>query len=326
MSAHTLLFGSDHTAIADDLTCRITGARDRDVDVTRVNMASDETGIEAVLAATSELSLFASERLIVAEGAEALCAKDINAATRRQIAAIPAEVSLVFVARDSKQSRCPKALKDAVAEAGGSSISFTPLSPREAPNAVVQMAADLAGMRISHDDARSLAEGCRNSRSRIRRRIEQLSALADTGTHTIDAHAVALVTGDGEHKMWGAIDALATGNAAALVAEYQEIVARGADGGVLTVAIREVEALAATASYAAQGLTAAQIAEHTGKQQFAVEKRLRAVRRLGQQQIAGALRLLADGEQQARGGSGLHPQTATTIALVSAAAALGAHP
>lgn len=323
MSTHCLLFGGDHASLADDLRRRIRDARQAGQDVTRINLASEADGLDAVLRATCEMSLLASERVIVAEGAETLSAKDITTPVRDALANTPPGVTILFVARDSKQARCPKALKDSIAAAGGSVTSLAPLSARDAPHVTVEMAAAIAGMRISHDDARSLAEGCRNSRAQIRSRIEQLAVLGRAGVHTIDAHSVTLVTGDGEHKMWGVIDALSTGNPAALLAEYQELAARGADGGVLTVAIRAIEELAGTAALLSEGLSPKEIAECTGKHQFTVDKRTRSVQRTTAPQIATALRLLAAGEHRARGGSHLTAQTVTAVALHDAATALG---
>lgn len=321
MSAHALLCGNDRSSLIDERNARIARARAAGMDVRRIDLAEDGA-LNILLAATAELSLLATARLIVGEGAETLGAKDITTNVREVLAAPVDDVAILLVAHDSKKARCPKALKDAVKDGGGEVITRQTLKPREAMTAARTVVSQVAQLAISEPDASRLAAGCGNSLARIRRRCEQLAVFTELGAAAADTELIDLVCGGAEQQMWDALDALTAGDTATVLTEHEQLAERGQDGGLLTMAIRRARELATVRALLDQGLGTPQIAEHTGAHPFVTEQRVRVAGRLTGSQIATALVHLGGGEHAARGGTHLAPRTATTIALCDAASAL----
>ncbi len=321
MTAPTLVCGTDRAAIIDERNRRTRLAAGQGGDVARIDL-TDPDGVEALLVATTELSLLATSRLIVAEGAEQLDAKDISTRVREALAASHPDVAILLVGVDGAKARVPKALKTAVQDAGGDVHVIQALKPREAAAAAKNIAMDVASLAISHDDAQQLAEGCAHSRARIRTRCEQLQAFTDLGAAAIDTEMVELVAGESDRELWPALDALTSGDAATLLRDHADLVHRGKDNGLLVLAIRRIRDMATVRVHLEAGRTLNEAAQLLGGHPYAAEQRARAAARLTGPQISKALSCLAAGEHAARGGTRLDPQTATVIALRDAAAAL----
>ncbi|MBJ7469721.1 MAG: hypothetical protein JHD16_00385 [Solirubrobacteraceae bacterium] len=321
MSGHALLCGNDRSSLIDERNARISRARNGGMDVRRIDLAEDGA-LDDLLAATAELSLLATARLIIGEGAETLGAKDITTSVRETLAAPVDDVAILLVAHDSKKARCPKALKDAVKDGGGEVVTRQTLKPREATAAARMVVSQVAQLAISERDASRLAAGCGNSLARIRRRCEQLAVFTELGSAAANTELIDLVCGNADQHMWDALDALAAGDIATVLNEHEQLAERGQDGGLLTMAIRRARDLATVRTLLDQGLGTPQIAEHTGAHPFVTEQRVRVAGRLTGTQIATALVHLGEGEHAARGGTHLAPRTATTIALRDAANAL----
>ena len=302
-----LIHGDDHGRITER-RARLRALAEGSGGSLEVLEGTDATPAAAA-ALLSALTLAIGRRFVIVDGAERWKEADVLEHLAGPLAAIDADTTVAFFAREEGRSKAPAALHRAVREAGGDIAAEASVKEWDLPKwAVAQAAA--AGITLDQHGARVLVATVGNRQARLLREIEKLALECGEGTR-LDAEAVAERVGrSAERKAWTLADAVVARDSAAAARIYLALREQG----------ERVESLLYWITRRLrEALTVARKLEH-GATPNAIRGELRMPPKVAAAFVAdvartdaGALRraicALADLELDSRGGSALDADT-----------------
>jgi len=276
---------------------------------------------DTLLASIPALSLTASRRYLLADGVERWNAKRA-AAVCEALAVLPPDVTIVFVAREQPPKlRVPKALADAVEEAGGKILTYEAPRARELPAWLVGEAAR-KGFELEPEAARLLVARMGESTVRLGTELDRLAVWAGEGGNVGLGDLEAMIADTSEEATWTLSDAIVDRDGATALAAAERLIAQGESvtGLIYGVAKRLREAHLALGALEG-GRSARDVERELPMHPYAAKMLLRRVRGCSLEEIRAASCAIADLEWWTRGGSDYPEEVAVTLAVARAAGA-----
>jgi DNA polymerase-3 subunit delta len=271
---------------------------------------------EALLLAIPAMSLTETRRYLLADGVERWRDKQLDPVVAA-IGALPADLTVVLIAR----AKAPAKLAKAVKAAQGETHEFEAPKAREMPRQLVGDAKRL-GFSLEASAARILVDRMGANPVRLRNELERLALWAGEGGQVKAADLEAMVSDTSEAAVWALSDALLERDSAKAASIAERLVSQGESvtGLIYGLASRLRKACDAAAQIE-QGVPAKQVESGLGMHPYAARQ---LVARLGGTSVASlreATVALADLEVWCRGGADYGDELALTLALRRAAGA-----
>ena len=271
---------------------------------------------DALLAAIPALSLMESRRYLLADGVERWRDKQLDPVVAA-LAALPPDLTVVFISR----GKAPAKLTKAVKAAAGEIHEFEAPKAREMPR---QLVADAQrhGFRLDPAAARLLVERMGANPVRLANELERLALWAGEGGEVGLADLEAMVADTQEAAVWTLSDALLEGDAATALRVGERLIAQGENvtGLVYGLASRLRSACAAAAQLEA-GVPPKQVESSLKMHPYAAKLLVGRVREADLADLRRATETLADLELWCRGEKDYGDELALTLALRSMAGA-----
>ena len=274
-------------------------------------------------AAVNSLTFALGRRFIIVDTVERWKDKELDPLLA-PLAAIPADTTVAFFAREDSRAKAPAKLHDAVRRAGGDVSAEVAVKPWELPKWVIARARELK-LELEPDAARALIHHVGDRQQRLLRELEKLALGADPGAGArIDAVQLdALAAPSAEARAWSLADALVAGDAPAATSMYLMLRAQGERvPGLLYWMAQRVRIAHDVAQAIEAGEPPAQIKRRLRMPSRAADRLIADARRTGVEQLRDALERIADLELASRGG-GSAAVSEDTAALRAIAAIAG---
>ena len=175
----------------------------------------------ALLAAIPAMSLMESRRYLLADGVERWRDKQLEPVLAA-LAALPPDLTVVFISR----GKAPAKLTKAVKAADGEIHEFEAPKAREMPRQLVAEA-QRRGFRLDPAAARLLVERMGANPVRLANELDRLALWAGEGGEVGLAALEAMVADTQEAAVWTLSDALLDGDAAAALRTGERLIAQG---------------------------------------------------------------------------------------------------
>jgi len=270
---------------------------------------------EAIAQALNAMTFVIGRRFLVVDGVERWKDKDVEQQLAPTLAAMPADTTVAFFAREDARAKAPAALVTAVQAAGGSVAAETQLKGKELPRWAVGEARRL-GVDLESSAARLLVELVGERQQRLLRELEKLALEHGPGAVLGVDEVQAVAAPSAEHQVWGFVDALVARKAAPAIRAYLELRAQGESVGrlipLMARRIREIETIAARLE---AGESPAQIRAAVKMPSWMADRRLREARATDLESLRAAVIALADLEIASRGLSELSDDTESLRAI-----------
>jgi DNA polymerase-3 subunit delta len=265
---------------------------------------------DALLGALDAISLIASHRYLLADGVDGWGKADTERVAEA-LGRVPAETTVALVAH----GKAPAALSKAVKAAGGEVLAYDAPREREFPKHLVGEAKDL-GFELDLDAARLLVERLGPRPLRLRTELERLSLWVGEGGRVGLAELDEIISDTSEEAIWSLADAVVEGDEAQTLRVAERLVSQGEAMPriVYSLAPRLRQALRAAAELEA-GRPPKEVAEGLSMHPYAAKMLVSKVRGRSPEDLAIAIRALADLELWSRGGSDYPEGVAFTVAL-----------
>lgn len=275
---------------------------------------------EAIAQALNAMTFAIGRRFLVVDGVERWKDKEVEQQLAPTLAAMPADTTVAFFAREDARAKAPAALVAAVQAAGGSVAAETQLKGKELPRWAVGEARRL-GVDLESSAARLLVELVGERQQRLLRELEKLALEHGPGTVLGVDEVQAAAAPSAEHQVWGFVDALVARKGGQATRAYLELRAQGESVGrlipLMARRLREIEAIAARLE---AGESPAQIRAAVKMPPWMADRRLREARGSDLESLRTAIIALADLEIASRGLSELSDDTETLRAISRIAA------
>jgi DNA polymerase III subunit delta len=271
---------------------------------------------ESLLAAIPAMSLTESRRYLLADGVDRWRDAQLDAVSAA-LGALPADLTLVLIAR----AKAPAKLAKAVKAAGGEIHEFEAPKPRDVPRTLVAEAKRL-GISLEPAAARLLVERMGTGQVRLRNELERLALWAGEGGSVGVADLEAMVADTSEAATWALSDALLEADASRAIEIAERLVSQGENvtGLVYGLASRLRKACAAAAQLD-EGVPAKQVEAGLGMHPYAARQLVARAERTSLEDLRQATIVLSDLEVWCRGGADYGDELALTLALRRAAGA-----
>lgn len=271
---------------------------------------------EALLAAVPAMSLMESRRYLLADGVERWRDRQLEPVVAA-LAALPPDLTVVFISRGKAPARLAKAVK----AADGEIHEFEAPKPREMPRQLVADA-QRRGFRLDPAAARLLVERMGANPVRLANELDRLALWAGEGGEVGVAALEAMVADTQEAAVWTLSDALLEGDAAAALRTGERLIAQGENvtGLVYGLASRLRSACAAAAQLEA-GAPSKQVESSLKMHPYAAKLLVGRVREAELSDLRRATETLAELELWCRGEKDYGDELALTLALRSMAGA-----
>jgi DNA polymerase III subunit delta len=269
---------------------------------------------EAFLAAIPAMSLTESRRYLLADGVERWRDPQLNQVVDA-LAALPADLTVVLIARE----KAPAKLLRAVKAAKGEVHTFEAAKAREMPRALVADAERL-GFALDPAAARMLVDRMGANPQRLHNELERLALWAGEGGEVSAADLDAMIADTSEAAVWALSDALLERDAAGALRICERLIAQGENvtGLIYGLASRLRKACAA-AALLEEGVPPKQVESKLGMHPYAAKQLVGRLRDVEVGDLREATIALADLEVWCRGGADYGDELALTLALRAAA-------
>ena len=276
---------------------------------------------EALIAAIPSMSLMADRRYLVADGVERWTAKQ-GSIVSAAIAHVPPDVTVALVARESPpRLRAPKALAQAVDDAGGEVLRYDAPRARELPGRLVAEAAN-RGFRLDPDAARMLVERLGESTMRLVTEVERLAVWAGPDGEVSAEDLESMVADTSEEATWAVSDAIVVKDAAAALGAAERVNALGAPiSSIVYQAARRLRDAEFAATELERGTPPKEVESKLRMHPYAARMLVRSVRGASAAGLRASACAIADLEWWTRGGSEYPEDVALTLAVMRAAGA-----
>jgi DNA polymerase-3 subunit delta len=265
---------------------------------------------EALLAAIPAMSLTETRRYLLADGVDRWREKQLDAVAAA-IGALPADLTVVLIAR----SKAPAKLSKAVKAAAGEIHEFEAPKPREMPRLLVGEAKRL-GFGLEPAAARVLVERMGANPVRLHNELQRLALWAGEGGSVSAADLEAMVADSSEAAVWALSDAVIERDPAKGAALAEQLVSQGENvTGLIYGLASRLRGACAAAAQLEEGVPARQVEAGLKMHPYAAKQ---LVARLGKTNLGNlrqATEALADLEVWCRGGAEYGDELALTLAL-----------
>jgi DNA polymerase-3 subunit delta len=256
-----------------------------------------------------------SRRYLLADGVERWRERQLEAVAEA-LAELPAELTLVLIAR----AKAPATLARAVKAAGGEIHEFEAPRARDMPRALVQDAGRL-GFQLEPAAARVLVERMGANPVRLRNELERLALWAGEGGAVTAADLDEMVADTSEMAVWSLSDALLEGDEATALRIGQRLIDQGENvTGLIYGLASRLRSACAAAAQLEEGVPAKQVESSLKMHPYAAKQLVARVRDADLADLRRATETLADLELWCRGGADYGDALALTLALRSMAA------
>jgi DNA polymerase III subunit delta len=265
---------------------------------------------DALLSSLAAISLIASRRYLLVDGADAWGKKDTEQVSEA-LAELPPETTVALIAH----GKPPPPLKKAVEAAGGELLLFDAPRERELPRQLVGEAKEL-GFTLEPDAARMLVERLGPRPLRLRTEVERLALWAGEGGKVGVEELDAIIADTSEEAIWSLADALVEGDEEVVLRVAERLVAQGEalPRIVYSLAPRLRQALRASRELE-QGRPPGEVAKGLSMHPYAAKLLVAKVKGRSPADIDASIRSIADLELWSRGGSDYDEGVALTVAL-----------
>ena len=315
-----LIHGDDHGRLAERrsrlraLAEAESGANGAEV------FEGDDATPESAAAALSAMTFAMGRRFVIVDGAERWKDADVKAQLGPVLADLPPDTTVAFFAREDGRVKAPKALHDAVKQAGGDVAVESTLKAKELPRWTGAQAKRM-GIELDSSAAQALVARVGERQQRLLRELEKLALEHGTGAKLGVDEIEAVAAPSAERQVWGLVDALVARDRAAATRAFVELRGQGESlARLVPLMARRVRDVLAIAERLEAGETPAQIKGSIKGSPWAADRRIGEARRSDVAALRTALTALADLEFASRGGQELEDDTVglRTIDLIAA--------
>jgi len=266
--------------------------------------------IDAVIGSLATISLIASRRYLLVDGAEGWGKQDAAKAVEA-LSQMPPETTVALVAH----GKAPAGLAKAVEKAGGEVLSFEAPRARDLPKQLVADAREL-GFELEQPAARVLVERLGPRPMRLRTELERLALWAGEGGAVSVDDLEAMIFDTSEEAIWTLADAVVAGDEAETMRVAERLVSQGEalPRIVYSLAPRLRQALKAATELEA-GRPASEVAKGLSMHPYAAKMLVSKVKGRSPEDLDASIRAVADLELWSRGGSDYEEGVAFTLTL-----------
>jgi DNA polymerase III subunit delta len=254
-------------------------------------------------------------RFVIVEGVERWKDADIKAHLVPAMKDFPPDVTITFFAREDGRVKAPKALVDAVKQAGGDVSAESVKRAKELPKWVQQQAQKL-GIELDHTAAQALVAQVGERQQRLLRELEKLAIEhgegAKLGLDEVEEEAAH----SAERQVWGLVDAPVACDRAKATRAFVELRGQGESlARLVPLMARRVRDVLQIAERLEAGESPAQVKQTLKMSSWAADRRIQEARRADVDTLRRALEQLADLELASRGGEELEDDTVALRAI-----------
>lgn len=316
-----LIHGDDHGRIGER-RARLRAVAEAQSGASGVEILEGEAATpEAVAAALQAMTFAMGRRFVIVEGVERWKDSEVGPVVAALAAPAP-DTTVVFFAREEGRAKAPKALRDAVASAGGDVSEESTVKPWELPKWVAAEARR-AGLELEPGVASALVAQVGERQQRLAREIEKLALELGDGAHVSAQDVEELAAASAERRVWSLADALVAGDGEQATRLYLELRSRGERlPGLLywmTARLREAHDVV---SRLEAGESAAAVKKSLRMPPRAAARFVEDAAKLDRDRLRQAVETMADLEVASRGGGAVASEdTAALRAITSIATA-----
>jgi DNA polymerase-3 subunit delta len=276
---------------------------------------------DALLAAIPAMSLIASRRYLLADGVERWATKQA-AAVIEALAALPPELTVVFVAREiGPKAKAPKGLAEAVEGAGGDVLKYAAPRVRDLP-ARLSEDAGRRGFRLDAAAARLLVERMGEGTLRLANELDRLALWAGPDGEVRAEDLEDMVADTSEEAAWALSDAIVARDPGAAIGAAERLMSQGeAVTPLVYQAARRLRDANAAVTQLEAGTPEKEVEASLHMHPYAARMLIRRVRGASPSALRSACCAVADLEWWTRGGSEYPDDVALTLAVWRAAGA-----
>jgi DNA polymerase-3 subunit delta len=316
-----LIHGDDHGRIGER-RARLRAVAEAQSGASGLEILEGEAATpEAVAAALQAMTFAMGRRFVIVEGVERWKDSEVEPIVAA-LAAPPPDTTVAFFAREEGRAKAPKALRDAVASAGGDVSEESTVKPWELPKWVAAEARR-AGLELEPGVASALVAQVGERQQRLAREIEKLALELGDGAHVSAQDVEELAAASAERRVWSLADALVAGDGEQATRLYLELRSRGERlPGLLywmTARLREAHDVV---SRLEAGESAAAVKKSLRMPPRAAARFVEDAAKLDRDRLRRAVETMADLEVASRGGGAVASEdTAALRAITSIAIA-----
>jgi DNA polymerase III subunit delta len=316
-----LIHGDDHGRIGER-RARLRAVAEAQSGASGLEILEGEAATpEAVAAALQAMTFAMGRRFVIVEGVERWKDSEVEPIVAA-LAAPPPDTTVAFFAREEGRAKAPKALRDAVASAGGDVSEESTAKPWELPKWVAAEARR-AGLELEPGVASALVAQVGERQQRLAREIEKLALELGDGAHVSAQDVEELAAASAERRVWSLADALVAGDGEQATRLYLELRSRGERlPGLLywmTARLREAHDVV---SRLEAGESAAAVKKSLRMPPRAAARFVEDAAKLDRDRLRRAVETMADLEVASRGGGAVASEdTAALRAITSIAIA-----
>jgi DNA polymerase-3 subunit delta len=314
-----LIHGDDHGRIAER-RARLRAVAESESGASGIELfEGDASTPEAVARALNAMTLALGRRFIVVDGVERWKDKELGE-LEPALAAITADTTVAFFAREEGRAKAPERLVAAVRAVDGDVIAQQTVKPWELPKWVIARAQELS-LTLEGDAARTLIDHVGERQQRLMRELEKLALDLGPDAHVGVEQVLELTAPSSELKAWALADAVIAGQREEAVRVLLSLREQGERvGGLifwLSARLRQAHRVALAIE---QGESQAEVKAGLRMPSRAADKLIAGARRAGAQRLRVAIEETADLELASRGGgsSGVGEDTAALLTVASA--------
>ncbi len=306
-----LIRGDDHGAIAAR-RARLRALAESESGASGPELLDGpEATPEATARALAGMTLALGHRVVIVDGVERWRAKEFEDHLAGMLADIPPDTTLALFAREEPRAKVPEVLVKAVERAGGQVAVESAVKPWELPGWTREQAARL-GVSLDARASKALVEQVGERPQRLLRELERLALSLDQGepgaAPTLSEEQVlAFSARSADQRAYELADALLAGDRSVALSRLTSLRAQGESLAGLVYAItRRLRDAVVVSERLAAGESPAQIRGSLRPMPpRAAERFIAAVAATDPSRLKAALGVLADLEQDSRGGSPL---------------------
>jgi len=316
-----LIHGDDHGRIGER-RARLRAVAEAQSGASGLEILEGEAATpEAVAAALQAMTFAMGRRFVIVEGVERWKDSEVEPVVAALAAPAP-DTTVAFFAREEGRAKAPKALRDAIASAGGDVSEESTVKPWELPKWVAAEARR-AGLELEPGVASALVAQVGERQQRLAREIEKLALELGDGAHVSAQDVEELAAASAERRVWSLADALVAGDGEQATRLYLELRSRGERlPGLLywmTARLREAHDVV---SRLEAGESAAAVKKGLRMPPRAAARFVEDAAKLDRDRLRRAVETMADLEVASRGGGAVASEdTAALRAITSIAIA-----
>ncbi len=314
-----LIHGDDHGRISERrANLRTLGEREGGAVGVEV-LSGDDATPEAAAAALAAMTFAMGHRVVIVDAVERFGEADVKKHLLPVLREMPPDTTVAFFAREEGRYKAPKALVQAVKDAGGDVREEATMKARELPK-WLQGEAARSGATLERDAAQALVAQVGERQQRLLREVEKLAIEHGPDAHLTLEHVEAAAH-SAERQVWSLVDALVAGDGRRATAAFLTLRAQGESMPRLVPLIaRRVRDVLAIAMRLEAGDSPAEVKGSMKGSPWAADRRIAEARATDGETLRRAIVVLADLELGTRGASELSEDTLGLRAIVAIAA------